>query len=111
MLGNLREEIAARIPEFGRRKEFWGRLVDSGCLERIRAGDADAARSELRGLIEAEVISGLPLLAGESACPTRSADQVGQALPPVNPSEARAASAEAGAGMAQRAPQRAPQGL
>jgi siroheme synthase-like protein len=105
MLGDLRGEIAARIPEFGRRKELWGRLVDSGCLERIRGGDADGARSELRALIEAEVISGLPLLAGESAGPTRSADLVGQALPPVNPSEARAASAEANAGMAQRAPQ------
>jgi len=36
--------------------------------------------------------SGATLLAGESACPTRNRrpGQVGQALPPVNPSEARA---------------------
>jgi siroheme synthase-like protein len=66
MLGELRAEIAARIPEFGRRKELWGRLVDSDCLERIRRGDAEGARAELRAL-------------------------VGQALSPVNPSEARAA--------------------
>jgi siroheme synthase-like protein len=66
MLGELRGEIAARIPEFGRRKELWGRLVDSDCVERIRSGDAEGARAELRAL-------------------------VGQALPPVNPSEARAA--------------------
>ena len=49
MLGELRAEIAERIPDFGRRKELWGRLVDSDCLERIREGDADAARTELRG--------------------------------------------------------------
>jgi siroheme synthase-like protein len=66
MLGELRGEIAARIPDFGRRKELWGRLVDSDCLARIRVGDERGARAELRVL-------------------------VGQALPPVNPSEARAA--------------------
>jgi siroheme synthase-like protein len=66
MLGELRGEIAARIPEFGRRKELWGRLVDSDCLARIRRGDAEGALAELRVL-------------------------VGQALPPVNPSEVRAA--------------------
>jgi siroheme synthase-like protein len=79
MLGELRAEIAARVPDFGRRKELWGRLVDSDCLERIRGGDAEGARAELRNLIEA--------LAGASACPTL----VGHALPPVDPSEARAA--------------------
>jgi siroheme synthase-like protein len=66
MLGELRAEIAARIPDFGRRKELWDRLVDSDCLERIREGDAEGARAGLRAL-------------------------VGQALPPVNQSEARAA--------------------
>jgi siroheme synthase-like protein len=53
MLGELRAEIAARIPDFVRRKELWGSLVDSDCLERIRRGDAEGARSELRALIDA----------------------------------------------------------
>jgi len=53
MLGELRAEIAARVPDFGRRKELWSRLVDSGSLERIRGGDVEGARAELRALIEA----------------------------------------------------------
>jgi siroheme synthase-like protein len=52
MLGELRAEIAGRIPDFSCRKELWGRLVDSDCLERIRAGDAEGARAALRELVE-----------------------------------------------------------
>src|ERR1035437_9405292 len=45
--------------------------------------------------------SGETPLTGESACPTICSGQVGQALPPVNPSEARAdGSAAFGAGEA-----------
>jgi siroheme synthase-like protein len=53
MLGELRAEIAARVPDFGRRKELWSRLVDCGSLERVRNGDVEGARAELRALIEA----------------------------------------------------------
>jgi siroheme synthase-like protein len=54
MLGEVRGELTTVIPDFGRRKELWYRLVDSGALERLRAGDAEGARSELRALIEYE---------------------------------------------------------
>jgi siroheme synthase-like protein len=53
LLGELRAEIAARVPDFGCRKALWSRLVDSGSLERIRGGDVEGARAELRALIEA----------------------------------------------------------
>jgi siroheme synthase-like protein len=53
ILGELRQEIAARIPDFESRRELWRRLVDSGALEQIGEGDVEAARATLRGLDEA----------------------------------------------------------
>ncbi len=48
LLGDLRDEIAARVPDFGRRKELWYRLVDAGL---------EGAREELHELLEAECLS------------------------------------------------------
>jgi siroheme synthase-like protein len=52
MLGELRTEIAERVPDFTLRKELWYRLVDSGALNQIAAGDAESARQRLRLILE-----------------------------------------------------------
>jgi siroheme synthase-like protein len=44
--GEMRGEIAARVPDFARRKELWYRLVDAGL--------AGATREDLRALLESE---------------------------------------------------------
>jgi siroheme synthase-like protein len=49
----LREEIAARVPEFNRRRELWYRLVDSEALELLRQGQPGQARQRLREILEA----------------------------------------------------------
>jgi siroheme synthase-like protein len=49
----LREEIAARVPEFNRRRELWYRLVDSEALELLRQGQTEQARQRLREILEA----------------------------------------------------------
>jgi siroheme synthase-like protein len=46
IFGEMRDRIAARVPDFARRKELWYRLVDAGL--------AGAAREELRALLESE---------------------------------------------------------
>jgi hypothetical protein len=60
MLGELRQELSARIPEFERRKELYGRLVESDALEQIRDGHTEAARATLRALIEDSIKQGWP---------------------------------------------------
>ncbi|MFZ0593262.1 MAG: bifunctional precorrin-2 dehydrogenase/sirohydrochlorin ferrochelatase [Bryobacteraceae bacterium] len=52
MLGELREEIASRITDFGARRELWYRLVDSGALSLVRQGQREDARRLLRELVE-----------------------------------------------------------
>ncbi len=52
MLGELREEIASRIPDFGARRELWYQLVDSGALSLVRQGQREDARRLLRELVE-----------------------------------------------------------
>ncbi|HXE14323.1 MAG TPA: bifunctional precorrin-2 dehydrogenase/sirohydrochlorin ferrochelatase [Bryobacteraceae bacterium] len=52
MLGELRAEIAATIPDFGKRRELWYRLVDSEALALIRQGRPEEARRLLRKLVD-----------------------------------------------------------
>jgi siroheme synthase-like protein len=52
MLGELRTEIAERVPDFASRKELWYRLVDSDALGQIAAGEPETARIRLRELVE-----------------------------------------------------------
>ena len=52
-LGDLREALAARYPDFQTRRERWYALVDSDVLDLLRAGETAAARgrvAELTGL-------------------------------------------------------------
>lgn len=52
LLGGLREEIAAREPDFARRTELWYRLVDSDVIEYLRRGDTDGARRRIMTLLD-----------------------------------------------------------
>lgn len=52
LLQRIRAEIRARIPDFARRRELWYRIIDSGALEKIRAGEIEEARRLIVGLIE-----------------------------------------------------------
>jgi siroheme synthase-like protein len=52
LLQQIRAEIRARIPDFARRRELWYRIIDSGALEKIRAGEIEEARRLIVGLIE-----------------------------------------------------------
>lgn len=47
LAGTLRERLAARTPEFERRRELWYRLVDSDVLELLRRGEEDAAGARM----------------------------------------------------------------
>lgn len=55
MLGELRAEISAAIPDFRARRELWYRLVDSGALARIRTGRTEEARQLLRKLLDESI--------------------------------------------------------
>ncbi len=52
LLQRIRAEIRARIPDFAKRRELWYRIIDSGALEKIRAGEIEEARRLIVGLIE-----------------------------------------------------------
>ena len=52
MLGELRQEIAARIPDFEERRRLWYRLADSEALDLLRDGAAGQAQGVLRELVE-----------------------------------------------------------
>jgi siroheme synthase-like protein len=52
MLGELRAEIAATIPDFENRRGLWYRLVDSEALALIRQGRPEEARRLLRKLVD-----------------------------------------------------------
>lgn len=52
LLQQIRAEIRARIPDFAKRRELWYRIIDSGALEKIRAGEIEEARRLIVGLIE-----------------------------------------------------------
>ena len=52
MLGELRREIAARVPDFEERRRLWYRLADSEALALLREGAPEQAQSVLRELVE-----------------------------------------------------------
>jgi siroheme synthase-like protein len=52
LAGQLRGELARRVPEFDRRRDLWYRIVDSGVLEDLRAGQPERARDRVRQLVE-----------------------------------------------------------
>ncbi len=52
LLGDLREEIAAREPDLGRRTKLWYRLVDSDAIGYLRRGDVEGARRRIAALLE-----------------------------------------------------------
>lgn len=43
---------AAALPDYAARKRHWFRVLDGGILDRIRAGDIEAARAMLRAFAE-----------------------------------------------------------
>ena len=47
LLGELREEVRRRLPDFGVRKALWYRMVDSEAIEHLREGDVAGARAYL----------------------------------------------------------------
>jgi len=60
-LGDLREEVAARIPDAAARTALWYRIVDSAVIEFIRRGDLPEARRHLDRLVQdAEAASPAP---------------------------------------------------
>lgn len=52
ILREMRPEIASRIPQFSARRELWYRIVDSDVLEKLRAGQREAAMQLIRRMIE-----------------------------------------------------------
>lgn len=52
LLKEIRGEIKRRIPDFPRRRELWYRIIDSDILEKIRAGNIEGARGEIREWID-----------------------------------------------------------
>ena len=61
LLGSLRAEIAARVPDQAARTSLWFRIADSEGIEALRRGDVAAARSRIASLVDAA-----------QAAPTRS---------------------------------------
>ena len=51
LLGDLREEVADRLPAFGPRRALWYRIVDSKALDLVRMGDMAGARQLVRSLL------------------------------------------------------------
>ena len=51
LMGELREEVADRLPAFEPRRALWYRIVDSQALELVRIGDMAGARRQVRNLL------------------------------------------------------------
>ncbi len=52
LLGDLRAEVAARVPGFAARTSLWYRIVDSDAIEFIRRGDIAGARQRTLQLLD-----------------------------------------------------------
>lgn len=52
LAGEVREEIARRVPSLAERAALWYRIVDSEILDLLRRGDQDLARQRLWELVE-----------------------------------------------------------
>ena len=51
LLGELRPELAARVPDPSARTALWYRIVDSDVIEFVRRGDMEGARARIEELI------------------------------------------------------------
>jgi len=51
LLGELRPELAARVPDTPARTALWYRIVDSDVIEFVRRGDMDGARERIQNLV------------------------------------------------------------
>ena len=51
LLGELRPEVAARVPDARARTTVWYRIVDSDVIEFVRRGDAEGARRRIDDLV------------------------------------------------------------
>jgi uroporphyrin-III C-methyltransferase/precorrin-2 dehydrogenase/sirohydrochlorin ferrochelatase len=52
LLGELRPEVAARVPDTRARTTLWYRIVDSDVIEFVRRGDVDGARERIEELVD-----------------------------------------------------------
>src|SRR5256886_17301955 len=52
LLGELRPELAARVPDTHARTTLWYRIVDSDVIEFVRRGETDEARRRLEELVD-----------------------------------------------------------
>jgi uroporphyrin-III C-methyltransferase / precorrin-2 dehydrogenase / sirohydrochlorin ferrochelatase len=52
LLGELRSELAARVPDAGARTALWYRIVDSDVIEFVRRGDMDGARRRVEDFVD-----------------------------------------------------------
>ena len=52
LLGALRPEVAARVPDARARTALWYRIVDSDVIEFVRRGDMEGARERIDELVE-----------------------------------------------------------
>jgi len=52
LLGELRPELAARIPDSRVRTTLWYRIVDSDVIEFVRRGDMEGARGRINELVD-----------------------------------------------------------
>jgi len=52
LLGELRPELAARIPDSRVRTTLWYRIVDSDVIEFVRRGDMEGARDRINELVD-----------------------------------------------------------
>src|SRR3989449_570141 len=61
LLGELRPELAARVPDSHERTALWYRIVDSDVIEFVRRGDHDGARERIEELVDEPGLSPHPL--------------------------------------------------
>jgi uroporphyrin-III C-methyltransferase/precorrin-2 dehydrogenase/sirohydrochlorin ferrochelatase len=52
LLGELRPELAAHVPDARARTALWYRIVDSDVIEFVRRGDVDGARERIEELVD-----------------------------------------------------------
>ncbi|ADU51738.1 uroporphyrin-III C-methyltransferase [Thermaerobacter marianensis DSM 12885] len=62
LLGEMRPLVTRRVPDPGRRKALWYRMVDSAGLDLVRRGDVEGARRLLQTLLDEEAGSPDPVV-------------------------------------------------
>jgi len=64
LLGELRPELAARVPDARARTKLWYRIVDSDVIEFVRRGDLPGARRRIEELVRDGRATGVVYLVG-----------------------------------------------